>query len=302
MSTIGALERALATGGGPPVVWLAAANCTGCTVSLANRFSSSAPARDVGDLLINTIHLAYHPNLMGAAGESAVDVLRDATTGDFILAVEGGIPTAFDGHACILWSENGRDVTAMEAVMQLAPRAKAVLSIGTCSSYGGIPSANPNPTGVKSVAALTGVKTINIPGCPSHPDWIVWTIAQLLANKIPSLDSTGRPKTLFATTIHDKCSRRGKEWALSPGEEGKCLRGLGCKGPNTRADCATRLWNSGNNWCVGANSLCLGCTETGFPDRFSPFYSSAGALPAGHKKVDTTKTCNQCHKGGKIDD
>jgi hydrogenase small subunit len=294
-SVIGSLEKALAAGGGPPIVWLAGANCTGCTVSLANLASSTAPV-DVADLLLNTINLAYHPNLMGAAGIQAVSVLLKATqtTGGFILAIEGGIPTAFDGHTCMLWTQGGKEITAMQAVKDLAPRAKAVLCIGSCSSFGGIPAANPNPTQIKSVQELTGVKTINIPGCPTHPDWVVGTIAQLLAGSPPKLDAYGRPTPFFGPVVHGNCPRKSTDWAGTFGVAGRCLQGLGCKGTKAHGDCSTRQWNTKTNWCVGANAICLGCTESGFPDRFSPFYSAAGALPGDHDPV--TGQCLDCHR------
>lgn len=292
VSVLGALEKTLAAGGGPPIIWLAAANCTGCTVSLANLVSTSHPT-DVADLLVNTINLKYHPNLMGAAGDLAVQQLRSAAAGSFVLAVEGGIPTAFGGHTAMLWTEGGQDVTALQAVQDLAPKAKAVLSIGTCASFGGIPAGNPNPTGIKSVKAATNIKTINIPGCPTHPDWIVWTIAQLLAGKTPALDSLGRPSSLFSKTVHSQCPRNGLNWASAPGQNNLCLNNIGCKGRNTTSDCPTRLWNNKTNWCVGANAICLGCTQSGFPDSFSPFYSSIGATPSDHNKVSAS--CSSCH-------
>ncbi len=205
LSALGNLEKAFAAGTLPTVVWLNGANCTGCTVSLANLFSSKAPT-DIADLLVNTIDLAFHPNLMGAAGDLAVDNLIQATSGDFILAVDGGIPTAFGGSACMVWTENGKEVTALEAVQTLAPKAKAVLCIGTCASFGGIPAGNPNPTGIKSVRDASGRSTINIPGCPTHPDWIVWTVAQLLSGATVALDSFGRPATLFGSE-NRQCSQ-----------------------------------------------------------------------------------------------
>lgn len=292
-SVLGKLEKALATGGGPPIIWIAASNCTGCTVSLANRIATSQPS-DAADLLINTVNLAYHPNLMGAAGSLAVqNALGAEASGSFVLAVEGGVPTAFGGRCCYVWRENGRDMTALEVVRRLAPKAAAVLSIGTCASFGGMSGAAPNPTGIRSVRSVTGRTTINIPGCPSHPDWIVGTIAKLLAGTRVSVDSSGRPTDYFSANIHSACPRNGQPWATTFGQDGLCLRDRGCKGPNTRGDCASRKWNGGVNWCVGANAICTGCTENGFPDKFSPFYSSAGALPAGHDS--TTRSCSSCH-------
>ncbi len=276
LTVLGKLEQALAAGGNAPtVIWLNGANCTGCTVSLANLFSTQGPT-DVADLLLNTIDLAFHPNLMAAAGDLAVAQVINAAQGSFILAVDGGIPTAFGGRTCMVCTLGGREITALEAVQYLAPRATVVLSIGTCASFGGVPAGAPNPTGVQSIGQITGVPTINIPGCPTHPDWVVGTIAQLLAGESPSLDSDGRPKIYFERKIHDRCPRKEEDEAKTFGVDGMCLKELGCKGPKTKADCYSRYWNSGTNWCIGANAICIGCTEKGFPDKFSRFYKGKG--------------------------
>lgn len=280
-SVLGRLEEAAAQNAAlPNVIWLSGAACTGCTVSLANLFSTAQPT-DIADLLISHINLAYHSTLMAGAGDLAVQNMRSAANGSYILVVEGGIPTAFGGYTCVLWTENGTEVTALSAVRALAPRALAVLAVGTCASFGGIPGGQPNPTGVVSVRSATGVNAINIAGCPAHPDWIVWTIANLLAGTVPRLDSQGRPAALYGSgedsSIHERCPREETEEASTFGVEGRCLRELGCKGPQTSADCPSRKWNSATNWCIGANSICLGCTEQGFPDRLSPFYRNTAS-------------------------
>lgn len=306
---LGPLEKVLAASSGPPIIWIKGASCTGCTVSLANRISTSAPV-DLADLLIHTIDLVYHPTLMGAAGDLAVQTLVNATAGPFILAVEGGIPTIYNGKTCTIYTSNGVDITALAAVQQLAPKAAKVLSIGTCSSFSGMAGAYPNPTQIKSLSAATGVPTINIPGCPPHPDWIVWTIAQLLAGVTPTLDSYRRPTALYGNLVHNQCSRISKPWATSLSSTGLCNGNLGCKGRQTHADCPTRKWNNGVNWCIGtvsgngngADSLCQGCTESGFPDKFSPLFSTAGALPLGHESVGVKPTCTSCHSSGRPDD
>lgn len=264
------LEEAIANPTGPNVIWLQGTSCTGCSVSFLNRYATSAPAT-AADVLINTVNLRYHPQVMALAGQSAVDqALAAYNTGNYILAVEGGVPTAFGGATCWAWSYNGQDVTMLQAVRSLAAKAKAILSIGTCASFGGIASAAPNPTGVVSVAAASGKQTINIAGCPVHPDWIVWPIAQLLLGKTIARDSYGRPTALYGRTVHSQCPRRERDEADGFGDGG-CLKELGCRGPETRCLCPQSKFNSGVNWCIGSGAPCIGCTEPSFsgPD---PFY------------------------------
>jgi hydrogenase small subunit len=273
LNVLGRLEQAMAAESAalPKVIWINGANCSGCTVSLANLFSDTGP-RDIAELLLGTIDLAFHPTLMAATGDLAVQQLKNAAAGSYILAVDGGIPTAFNGNTCLLWTDNGREITALEAVQSLAPQAAAVLGIGTCASSGGMPAGNPNPTGIVSVESLAGPNVINIPGCPTHPDWIVWTIAHLLTGEIPQLDGQNRPSALFSRSVHRDCPMREREEAETFGLRNHCMEELGCKGEETRGDCPTRQWNGGTNWCIGAGGICIGCTESGFPDRFSPFY------------------------------
>ncbi len=270
------LEQALANPAGPTVLWLQGAACTGCSVSFMNRISPTAPTT-AADVLINYINLAYHPNLMAASGESAVAQLDAAyTRGGYVLAVEGGVPTAFGGATCWAYTRNGQDVTMLQLVQSLSSRASAILSIGTCAAWGGIPAAGPNPTGVKGVAAATGKPTINVAGCPPHPDWIVWAIVQLVQGKTIARDSSGRPSALYASSIHDRCPRKGAGETKAFGDDGRCLKALGCRGPNTRAQCPSLKWNNARNWCVDANAPCHGCTEPSFPGTGAFYKSEAG--------------------------
>jgi hydrogenase small subunit len=126
-------------------------------------------------------------------------------------------------------------------------------------------AAAPNPTGVKGVKAATGKNTVNIAGCPPHPDWIVWGVAKAIAGTVGTLDSSGRPRALFGRTVHDQCPREERGEASAYGQDNRCLKKLGCYGPVTRANCATDRWNNRTNWCVDANVQCIGCTEPSFP-------------------------------------
>ena len=269
------LQKAMAAGGGkPPVIWLQGQGCTGCSVSLMN----SIYYMTIDNLLINTLDVKFHPTIMAAAGDMAVGAAIDCPNG-YVLVIEGAIPDGANGDYCHIWP----GMTMLDALGSFAPGAIAILAVGTCACYGGMSAGSPNPTGAKGVGAVLGdieKPVINIPGCPSHPDWIVGTVAALLAGETPELDEEGRPKIFFRDTIHCKCPNHIKNRHESEvlGQRG-CLAGLGCRGQQTHADCPLRKWNAGGqgesgvNWCVGARNPCQGCTEPDFPDGMSPFYN-----------------------------
>ena len=278
------LQKVMALEGGQPVVWLQGQSCTGCSTSLLNSIYYTT----IDDLLLNTIDLEYHPTVMAAAGDLAVSAAEAAyDKGGYVLVVEGAIPTAEGGRYCYLWP----GMTALEGVKTFSQNAAFIMAVGTCAAYGGIPGGSPNPTKAEGVSEILGRKTevINIPGCPAHPDWIVGTIAHLLTyGEAPKLDTLGRPKDYYQGKIHSNCPNRKKfhEQRLFAKElsELACLDKLGCKGKETDADCPIRKWNSpaqgeyGVNWCIGARNPCQGCTDPGFPDSMSPFYTLEEAL------------------------
>lgn len=270
---LGLLESALANPNAPTVIWLHGAGCTGCSVSFLNRISTQAP-QTAADVLIDTINLTYHPTLMSLAGESAASVAQQAyQTGGYILVVEGGVPTLFNGATCFAWTLNGQEVTFMQAVSDMASRASKIVCVGDCACFGGVSATGPNVTGVKSVQAATGKATLNIAGCPAHPDWIVWAIAQLLNGASIPVDSYGRPTDLYGRYVHGSCPRRSNPKATTFGVDNLCLRSLGCRGPATHANCPSSKWNGGVNWCTESNAPCIGCAEPGFP--FSPILNTS---------------------------
>jgi len=268
-----------------PVIWLQGAGCSGCSISLMNSVSPT-----IRNLLLDEIvpgkhiSLLFHPTLMAASGELSIEVILNRNKqSNYILVLEGAIPTAENGVFATVGEEKGKPVTLYSRFKELAKDAVAVIGVGSCAAFGGIPAAKPNPTGSKSVMKVLEEENIkapciNIPGCPPHPDWFVSTVAYIMLNGLPSskeLDDLKRPKFIYSQLIHENCPRRpffdeGK-FARNFGEEG-CLYELGCKGPFTYADCPTRHWNGGVNWVIGAGSPCLGCVEPTFPDISGPFY------------------------------
>ena len=255
------VEQVLASAASPPVIWLSGASCSGCSVSLMNAVNPT-----VDQVLLNTISLKYHTTLMAAAGDLAVTAATStADRGGYILVVEGAIPTGASGRYCYVWDEGGVAVTMADAVRRLAAKAQYIAAVGTCAAFGGIPAAFCD-TGIQSLGTFLGRTVVNLPGCPAHPDWIIGTLASLISGVVPALDSNKRPTVYYKSqVIHERCPRREAEEASTFGQKGYCLKELGCKGPRSHADCDLRLWNNKQNWCIGADGLCIGCTEPDFP-------------------------------------
>lgn len=276
------LDKLLASESGAPVVWLQGSSCTGCSTSLLNSIYYAT----IDDLLLNTLDLEYHPTVMAAGGNLAVGAAETAYAAkNYVLVVEGAIPSGPNADYCHIWE----GMTILQAVRKYAQNAAYILAVGTCAAFGGIPAGTPNPSRANSVKSVLGgaqiSKLINIPGCPSHPDWVVGTIANLLASgNLPIMDGYRRPKQYFGTVVHSGCLNKSQDKAHILSEPG-CLKELGCRGQFTRSDCPKRLWNSGAagepgvNWCVAARNPCHGCTEPDFPDGLSPFYEMEGMKP-----------------------
>jgi hydrogenase small subunit len=286
----------------PSVIWLHFQDCTGCTETLLR---TSAP--DVAHLILDVISLDYHETIMAASGAQAEAALRKAVaenSGKFVLVVEGAIPTKIDGR---YYEMGGRP--GIEVLHEVAAKSAAVIAIGSCASWGGVPSADPNPTGAVGVASvISGKPIINLPGCPPNPYNLLAVVLEYVTmGKLPALDAQGRPRFAYDRVIHDNCPRRAHfdagEFALAFGDEGHrqgwCLYKLGCKGPVTHASCSTRPFNElPNCWPIGAGIPCVGCTEKGVvwqmgtfdtvpihlvtpPATYPPIYSATGTFKVG---------------------
>ncbi|MDQ7032470.1 MAG: hydrogenase small subunit [Desulfonauticus sp.] len=264
-----------------PVLWIQGQGCTGCSVSLLNTVHPS-----IKEVLLKIISLEYHPTVMAAEGELALEHMYEVANkykGKFFLVVEGAIPKAANGKYCIVGELEGKEITMLELSKELGQKAAATLAIGACACFNaGIPGAEGNVTQATSVKGIFDenkitTPVVNIPGCPPHPDWMVGTIAHVLLYGLPELDENLRPKLFFGLNIHDNCPYRSyyEDENLSPvfTQKQGCRYDLGCKGPMTNADCWKRHWNNGVNWCI-ENAICIGCVEPGFPDDMSPFYES----------------------------
>lgn len=270
-----------------PVIYLQTGGCSGCAVTMLNTASPTIKNVLIDQLAPGVhINLRFHPVVMAAAGDLAIEALEDTAKtkkGEYVLVVDGAIPTVDGGVYGMMGERNGKPVTMQQRVEELAKDALAVIAMGTCAAFGGIPAAPPNPAGCVPVQKIMELKKINkplinIPGCPPHPDWFVGTVASIIMNGLPKaedLDEFLRPKLFYGKLIHENCPRRAYfdegKFAKKFGDEG-CLYELGCRGPITHADCPIRHWNSGTNWVIGAGAPCNGCTQPEFAQELTSFY------------------------------
>jgi len=249
----------------PSVIWLHMQDCTGCTETLLR---TSEP--DLASLIFDVISLDYHETVMAASGTDAEAALKDAMAqndGKYVLVVEGSIPTGEAGTYLKIAGRKGTELLA-----NVSAHAAAVIAIGSCASWGGIPSSGPNPTGAVGVDALVKNKpVVNLPGCPPNPYILLGTILEYATTgKLPKLDALGRPLFAYDRLIHDHCPRRAHfdagRFAAQFGDDahrnGWCLYKLGCKGPVTHAPCSTRHFNEVvDAWPIGIGHPCFGCAE-----------------------------------------
>jgi hydrogenase small subunit len=278
------------------VIWISAGlSCDGDSVSIT---AATQPSLEelIGGALPGVPKMRlYNPLLVYEVGEEFLAILRRAIAGEldpFILVVEGSIPNEKikdEGFFAAMGTdpETGQPILTCTWIDQLAPKAWAVVAVGTCATYGGIHAMQGNPTGCMGLPDYLGwqfrstanIPIVCIPGCPAQPDNMTETLLYLLyqsvdlAPMIP-LDDSLRPTWLFGNTVHEGCDRGGYyEQADFAAEYGspKCIVKLGCWGPVVQCNVAKRGWINGIGGCPNVGGICIGCTMPGFPDKFMPF-------------------------------
>ncbi|MDD2894550.1 MAG: hydrogenase small subunit [Aliarcobacter sp.] len=279
-----------------PVIWIELQDCAGNSEALLR---SSAPTVD--DLLFDVLSLEYHETLQACAGHDADKQLEEAVEhfkGKYLLFVEGAIPMAMNGQYGTIGASGE---TFHDHLVRMAKDSAAVVAVGTCATFGGIPAAAPNPTGAVGVMDIVkGKPIINIPACPANPANMVGVVLHyVLTGQIPELDSLLRPKFAFGYRIHDNCERRAhfdagefvEEWGDEGAKNNFCLYKVGCKGPMTFNNCSIIRYNEGTNWPIGVGRGCIGCSEPQFWDKYAyerPMADAKIKAPTGgvEKTVD----------------
>jgi hydrogenase small subunit len=300
--------------------WLAGMSCDGCSIAAVG-----ATAPSVEDLLAGTIPgvprvVLHHSVLSIESGEEFTHNYKMAEKGElgapYVVIYEGSIAderiaSAAGGYFSAMGAEKQPDGTQRPIptatwLKRLAPGAAAVIAIGTCATWGGIPAATGNPTGSMSVMDFLGkdyrssygLPVINVPGCSPVGDNFTETIACTLLflqghGPLPEFDELGRPQWLFNETVHQRCVRAGfyeeGTFADRYGQK-ECLVEIGCWGPVVQCNIVSRGAINHMGGCMNTGGVCIGCTMPGFPDRFSPFYKKppgANISSAGSKVLGT---------------
>ena len=288
------------------VFWMAGMACDGCSISTLGATEPPAEELLTGTLPGLPLVSLHHYVLALESGDHFTHSLERAAKGElewpYVIVYEGSIP---DEHLTVAgepWAAEGalptwapyserRRIPTSEWVRRLAPGAAAVIAIGTCATWGGIPAADGNPTGAMSVMDFLGkeyrskfgLPVINIPGCAPVGDNFTETVAAILLflNRqapLPEFDEIGRPAWLFGETVHRHCPRAGwyeeGTFAKEYGDK-ECLVEIGCWGPVVDCNIVERGAEGHMGGCMVAGGICIGCTMPGFPDKFTPFYKRA---------------------------
>ena len=131
-------------------------------------------------------------------GDTVQDMLRDITAGKKELDI-----FVFEGTVIMGPNGTGRfnmfaDRPMKDWVVELASKANAVVALGDCACWGGIPANAPNPTDSVGLQYLKrnhggflgadfkskwGLPVINIPGCPCHPDWVTQILVAIATGR-----------------------------------------------------------------------------------------------------------------------
>lgn len=251
-----------------PVVWLELQDCAGCSEAFLRASNPTA-----AEVILDVLSVDYHETIMAASGERAEEA-KAATikAGGYLLVVEGSISTFGDGEYCCIGGRSSMDLLA-----EAAKNAVAVVAVGNCATFGGIPKAKPNPTKAVSVMDLVKDKPVlNIPGCPMNPVNLTATVVHFLTfGALPEMDKLHRPLFAFGQLIHNNCERRGhfdrgefvRAWGDPGHRAGWCLYQMGCKGPITYQNCPIVRYNDSTSWPIGSGHGCIGCSEPDFWDQ-----------------------------------
>lgn len=268
---------------GGTLYWMQAGGCGGDTFSLLG-----AESPDVLEAFrFLGLEVLWHPSLSAQSPAEHARVVEEVVNGEKpldVLCVEGAVLRGPGGTGMFDTLEGRPKKDRIDA---LARRARFVVAVGTCASFGGVGGeAEVQATGLQYLketrggflgadfTAGSGLPVINLPGCPCHPEVVIGTLAALLGSSPLALTALNTPEAWYGILVHQGCSRNEyHEYRVEENEFGGngCLFfHLGCRGPMTSGPCNKLLWNRRSSK-TRAGVPCVGCTRPDFPPP-DPFF------------------------------
>jgi len=265
--------------------WLQCGGCGGDTWSFFN-----AESPNIVELFnFFDIELLWHPSLSVNRIANQQEINEGLLSGEMpldILCIEGSILRGPGGTGMFdeIFGKPKKDLVA-----SLAKRAKYILAVGTCASFGGIGvNTEIEATGLQFIKAeeggflgkefksASGLPVINLPGCPCHCDILVGTLAALISESPLEFGEYNTPLEWYSMMVHQGCTRNEyHEYRVEDrkfGEKGCMFFHLGCHGPLVHGPCNKLLWSKRSSKTrVGVP--CFGCTRPDFPQHY-PFFET----------------------------
>lgn len=257
--------------------WLQCGGCGGDTMSFLSLETPNAV--ELFDIL--DLEVLWHPSLSNATLEARRQLFEALKSGQRpldILCVEGAIVRGPNGTGMYATTDHQ---PTKDLVAALARRARFVVAVGTCASYGGIGAdGDVEATGLvfhkrepggflgSDFTSRGGLPVINVPGCPCHCEALAGTLHALATGTELPLNRFNAPLQWFGLLVHQGCVRNEyhefRVEEMDFGEKGCLFFHMGCRGPLTHGPCNKLLWNRRNSKTY-AGVPCLGCTEPDFP-------------------------------------
>ena len=264
------------------IYYLQAGGCSGDTMSLLNCECN------LFDLFENlNINILFHPSLSNMSYKKHIELIDNILNDKIELDV-----FCLEGNVVLGPKKTGMFDTFLgkpkkDLIEKLAKKAKYVVAVGTCASFGGIGSYS-EMQGVglgfhhykkggflgKDFVSKSGYPVINLPGCPIHPKAFTALIERIAFKLDIKLNKYQAIEDVYNFTVHQGCTRNEyHEYKIEEndfGERGCMFFHLGCKGATTNAACNKYLWNEVNSK-TRAGVPCFGCARPDFPQPHSFF-------------------------------
>ena len=264
--------------------YLQAGGCSGDTMSFLNCECN------LFDFLEQIgINPLFHPSLSNLSYKKHIELIEDILNDRIELDI-----FCLEGNVVLGPKKTGMFDTFLgkpkkDLIEKLAKKAKYVIAVGTCASFGGIGSYD-EMQGIglqfhhfkrggflgKDFVSKSGYPVINLPGCPIHPKSLTTLLEKISFGLEIELNKSQAIEDIYNFTVHQGCTRNEyHEYRVEEqefGERGCMFFHLGCKGPTTNSACNKYLWNEVNSK-TRAGVPCFGCARPDFPQPH-PFFET----------------------------